>query len=120
PLPHFLIRPSPLERMGVSLIVLRPGQHHVIDVSDAALPRPALQVPAVEGVIQQLSLVQPGGARWRQSGSPPTATSSEIVPRGVADVAGATVMDQVNRPKTTVVPSEPHQGCDVVIRVIGI
>src|SRR3954454_256215 len=94
PYSHFLVRPSPLERMGVAPVVLRPRRHHVIDVSRAALPRPALQVPEAEGVIEQLRLVQPGGTGRRQSGSPPTATGSEIVRRGLPNVAGAAVVDE--------------------------
>jgi hypothetical protein len=92
----------------------------MINVCRAAFPRPALQVPEVEGVIEQLSLVQPGGMSWRQTGVPPTATGSEILRRRLADVAGTAVMDQVNPPKATAVLSELFQGWDVVISVIGL
>src|SRR5262249_54082340 len=108
-----------LERMSVPPVVLQPGRRYVIAVSRAAFPRSSLEVPEVEGVIEQLSLVQPGGMSWRQSGSPPATTRSEILAGGVADVAGTAVMDQVNPPKATVVPPKLHQGRDVMISIVG-
>ncbi len=92
----------------------------MIDVSRAGFPRTTLQIPEVEDVIEQLRLVQPGGMSRCQSGSPPTATGSEILPRGLADVAGSTVVDQVNPSKATVAPSELLQGRDVMIGVVGL
>src|SRR4051812_41059042 len=57
PTTHFLIRPRPLEGMGVKPVVLRPRGHHVVDVLPAAAPRPPLQVAMAEGVVEQLPLV---------------------------------------------------------------
>src|SRR4051812_32510064 len=90
------------------------------DVSLAARPRSALQGAEVEGVIEQLRLVQPGGAGRRQSGAPPTVTGGEIVLRDLADVAGTAVMDQIDPPKPAVVPSELLQGRDVVLGIVGL
>ena len=120
PSSHLLIRPSPLERVGVPLVVLLPGRHHVIDVFRAAFPGSALQVPAVKRVIEQFSLVEPGGTSGRQPGSPPSPTGTKILPRGMAVVAGTAVMDQVDSPKASVVPSEPHQSRYVVISIVGL
>src|ERR1035438_9920031 len=110
PSPHFRGRPGPLERMGVATVILRPRRHHMIDKSLAALPRPALQVPQAEGVVEQLRLVQPGGAGRCQLGSPPTLTGGEIILRDLAGMAGTAVMDQIDPPKPSVVPSELLQG----------
>ncbi len=120
PSPHFLVGPGPLERMGVATVILRPRQHHMIDQSLAALPRPALQVSEAEHVVEQLRLVQPGGAGRRQSGSPPTVAGGEIILRDLARMAGTAVMDQIDPPKPAVVPSELLQGRDIVIGIIGL
>ena len=120
PLSHFRGRPGPLERMGVPTVVLRPRGHHMSDERLTTRPRPALQVTEVEGMIQQLRLVQPGGAGRRQAGVPPTVTGGEILLGGPARMAGAAIMDQVDPPKPAVVPSELLQGRDIVIGVVGL
>src|SRR5690348_6588863 len=61
PLPHPLIAPGPLKRVGIPLVVLRPGDQHMLNELLAAAPRGPLQVAIAERSHQQLCLVQPRG-----------------------------------------------------------
>ena len=55
PLSHFMVRPCPLERVGVEPVVFLPRGHDVINVSLAAGPRPAFEVAAAERMVEQLA-----------------------------------------------------------------
>jgi hypothetical protein len=61
PLPHFRDAPFPLEGMGIQVIVFWPGRIYVIGKVASILPRSALEVVKLEGVQQQLGLIEPGG-----------------------------------------------------------
>src|SRR5690349_13714039 len=51
PATHLLIRPRPLEGMGVEPVVFRPRGHHMVDVLPTTGPRTPLQVATAEGVV---------------------------------------------------------------------
>src|SRR5882724_4283652 len=59
PLTHLVVGPGPLEGMGIAMVVLRPGSHDVGLEFLLALPRPPFQVVVLEGMDQDLCLVQP-------------------------------------------------------------
>src|ERR1035437_2829230 len=109
PSSHLLVCPGPLERVGIATVVLRLRRHHMVNVRRAVRPRTAFQVVVVEGVVEQLRLVQPGRTSRRQPGSPPTVTSGEVILGGLADVAGTTVMHQVDPFQPVVASSEMPQ-----------
>src|SRR5437763_2760236 len=88
---HFLIRPRPLEGMGVKPVVLRPRGHHMVDVLPTTGPRTALQVAIAEGMVEQLPLIQPRGVGRRQPGTPPALAAGEIVGRLGGGVAAAPI-----------------------------
>src|SRR5512147_1113447 len=68
PPPHPVVRPGPFEGVDVQPVVLVPGRLHMGNVLLPAAPRPPLQIPAPEGVVEQLPLVQPGRMRRGQPG----------------------------------------------------
>ena len=92
PATHFLIGPGPLERVGVVPVVLRPGGGDVGDVLPTVRPRTSLQITPVEGVVQQLRLVQPGGVRRGQPGPPPPLAPGDVGRRVPGDMAGPAVV----------------------------
>src|SRR4029453_5702968 len=102
PAPHLLIGPCPLERVGVPLVVLRPGGREVLDELLPVPPRSSLQVAIAEGMDQQLGLVEPRGPRRGQAGPPPAVASVEIIRRRPGYVARAAVVDQVDASQPTV------------------
>jgi hypothetical protein len=57
PLPHPLVGPRPLERMGVAMIVFRPGGQDVGLELLLALPRGAFQIIMFERMYEDLCLV---------------------------------------------------------------
>ena len=62
------------------------------DVLLPAGPRPPLQVAAPEGMVEQVPLIQPGGMRRGEPGTPPTATLGEVVGCFSGDMAGSAVI----------------------------
>src|SRR4051812_46476041 len=61
PASHLLVGPRPLERVGVPFVVLGPGVRNMPDEPLPVVPRASLQVAVLEGVDQQLCLVEPRG-----------------------------------------------------------
>src|SRR4051812_47354593 len=100
------------------MVVLGPRRQDMINEGFAARPRSVLQIAELEGMIEQLCLVQPRGAGRRQAGMPPTASVGEVIPGDPARMTGTTVMDQIDPPKPAVVPSELLQGRDIVIGIV--
>src|SRR5512135_2957327 len=120
PAPHPVIRPRPFEGVSIQPVVLRPRRLHMGDVLLLTRPRPPLQVAAPEGMVEQLPLVQPGGMRRGQPGTPPAMATGEVVGRLAGDVAGPAVMDQEDAPEFTMLPPEPIQFRDVVLGIVGL
>src|SRR5215831_2158201 len=94
PASHLLVGPRPLERVGVQLVVLAPGDREMVNELLPVAPRAALQIAITEGVDQQLRLVEPRGPRRGQPGAPPALTSAEVLRRRPGDMARAAVVDQ--------------------------
>jgi hypothetical protein len=81
-------------------------------------PRTPLQVTAPEGVVEQLTLIQPGGVGQGQPGSPPTVAPGEVSRRFPSDVAGPAVVHQEDSPEPAMLTSEPIQRRDVMGGVV--
>lgn len=59
PIAHLLIRPSPLKRMGIALVVLRGSSINMCDQCLPTDPGCAPQIALTEGVIEQFTLIEP-------------------------------------------------------------
>src|SRR5439155_7767160 len=94
PRTHLLIRPSPLKRMGVAVVVLGPGSQHMGLELLLALPGCPFQVIVLERMDEDFRLVQPRGVGWRIPRPPPATTFGEIASRAGGDVARPAVLDQ--------------------------
>src|SRR5271157_5924487 len=79
PSAHLLIRPDPLERMSVQLVVLRPRGCSMGDELLPIPPRPSPQVVVAERVVEDLGLVEPGCVGWCEPRTPPPATGSQVL-----------------------------------------
>src|SRR5208283_1675178 len=88
PSAHLLIRPSPFNRMGIVLVVLRPRGGNMGDELLAIPPRPSLQRVVAEVVVKDLGLVEPGRMGRCEPGPPPPATGLQILLREPCCVAG--------------------------------
>src|SRR5512135_1823349 len=89
------------------------------DVLLPAGPRTPLQVAPPEGVVEQLPLVEPGGMRRREPGTPPASALGEVLGCLPGDVAGSAVVDEEDPPEPAMLPPEPFQFRGVVIGVVG-
>ena len=74
PLAHLLIRPRPLNGMGVATVVLRPRGGDMGDELLPTRPRPAAQVMVAEGVVENFSLIKPRRVGRCEPRTPPTTT----------------------------------------------
>src|SRR5262245_24995409 len=117
PFSHPGVGPRPLERVGVVLVVLRPGGRHVRDELLPAAPRHAPQVAIAERLVPQLGLVEPRGMHGREAGPPPRTVFPEVVRRRAGRVAGITVLDQEHSSQASVAPAKRPQLTDVVLGV---
>src|SRR5437868_12944665 len=117
PATHPLICPGPLEGMSVQPVVLRPGGQDMGDVLLTAGPRPPLQVAMSEGVVEQLSLIEPRGVGRRQPGTPPAPAVGNILVRLGGDAATTAIVNQEYPPEPAMLPSEGIQRRDVVLSV---
>ena len=86
PLTHLVIRPGPLKRVGIAMVVLRPGSQHMGLELLLALPGCPFQVIVLERVDEDFRLVQPRGVGGRMPRSPPALTPSEILSRAACYV----------------------------------
>src|SRR5579883_836464 len=82
-------------------------------------PRPPLEVASAEGLDQHLRLVQPRGVGRRQTRTPPARATLQVIGRGLGDVTGPAVVDQVHPLQRSVSPPAIPQCRDVVRRVVG-
>jgi hypothetical protein len=103
PLPHFLIGPRPFKRMGIEPIVFWPGRFDMVDQRLATRPRATFQVTVTEGIVEQFSLVEPGGVGWCEAWSPPRLVS-KVLGGGGSRMAGVTVLDQKHAAQMAVAP----------------
>src|ERR1700682_2665001 len=90
PLPHLVIRPGPLEWMGIEVVILRPRGYHMLNQLLPTAPGVPLQVAMAERSDHQSRLVQPRGVARREAGPPPAPATRPVgrrVPRRVARVA---------------------------------
>src|SRR6476646_10875783 len=94
PLTHLLIRPSPLKRMGVAVVVLGPGSQRMGLELLLALPGCPFQVIVLERMDEDFGLVQPRGVGGRIPRLPPTATVGIMTSRAGGNVAPPAVLDQ--------------------------
>src|SRR5436190_22267126 len=92
PLPHFLIGPSPLKRVGVESVVFRGGTQHMVDQLLATDPRATFQVTVGKRPNQQLCLIQPGSVDRREPRPPPILTLRPVRGRLAGRVAGVAVL----------------------------
>jgi hypothetical protein len=91
----------------------------MFNVSPAARPRSAFQIAAVEGMIEQFRLVEPGCTGRRQTGTPPSVTSGEVVLGGLGDVARTAIVHQIDTVEPVVAPAETPQRCNVMLGIVG-
>ena len=115
PLPHFLTRPCPFERMGIQPIVLRPGMSHVIDELRPTAPRSPLEVVVTECTEQQLRLIEPRGVDRREATPPPAGAARQVVPRLGSRMGRIVIVDQVDIAQVTMPMSERPQLPDVAL-----
>ena len=113
PHPHILIRPRPLERVGVQPVVLRPGMSHMLDELRPAAPRSPFEVAAAERIEQQLRLIQPRGMDRGEPTPPPAAAPGQVVRRRRSGMAGVTIVDQVHSPQVAMPTPETLQLLDI-------
>ena len=92
----------------------------MLNLSRAARPRSTFQIAAIEHMIEQLRLVEPGCTGRRQAGTPPSVTSGEVVLDELGDVAGTAIVHQVDSIKPAVAPAEISQSCNIVLGVVGL
>ena len=78
PVPHLVMAPCPLERVGIQPLVLRPRRADVFEEQLTTRPRCTPQVAMPEGPDQQLRLIQPRGMGRREPWSPPVATAPPV------------------------------------------
>ena len=71
PSTHVVIRPGPIERMGIELVIFRPSGLNMIDQRLTAIAGVALQVMVTERIIEQFGLIEPGGMDRCEARSPP-------------------------------------------------
>jgi hypothetical protein len=90
----------------------------MLNISPATCPRPVLPIAATERMIEQLRLIEPGRAGWRQARTPPSVTSGEIVPRGLGDVARTSIVYQKDALEPVVAPAKMPQCCNVVLGIV--
>src|SRR6476646_3919715 len=103
PLTHLLIRPSPLKRMGVAVVVLGPGSQRMGLELLLALPGCPFQVIVLERMDEDFGLVQPRGVGGRIPRLPPTATVGKITSRA----GGETVPTQGDSAPRRCAPGRP-------------
>src|SRR5208337_1548881 len=120
PSAHLLIRPGPLERMSVQLVVLQPRGGNMGDELLLIPPRPSPQVVVTEGIIEDLGLVEPGRMDRCEPGTPPPATGPQILLREPCCVTGIAVVDQVHALQVMMVTPESLQFFDIVHRVLRL
>ena len=70
-------------------------------------------------MIEQLRLIEPGRTGRRQTGTPPIATSGEVVLGGLGDVARTAIVHQIDTLEPMVMPAEMPQSCNVVRGGVG-
>src|SRR4051794_31936489 len=91
-----MVRPHPLKRVGIAMVVFRPGSPHMGSELLLGLPRGTLQVIVLERVDENFRLVQPRRIGRRIPRLPPPVTLGKVPSRGPGDVAGSAVLDQEN------------------------
>ena len=112
PYSHFLISPRPFKRMCIKLIVLRPSSIEMIDQCLAASPGLALEVAQGESMIEQFSLVEPGGMD-RGETRPPPGVIVEIALRGLGGMAGVTILNQEHTAQMSMATAESTQSANI-------
>jgi hypothetical protein len=93
PSTHFLISPSPFKGMGVPLVIFWPSRFNVIAQGLATVPRAALEVVKTKRLIEQFSLIKPGGMGGCEA-RPPPGIRFEIISGSRRRMAGIPVLDQ--------------------------
>ena len=111
PCSHFLISPRPFKRVCIKLIVLWPSRIEMIDQCLAASPGLALEVPQGERMIEQFSLVEPGGMD-RGETRPPPGVIVEIALRGLGGMAGVTILNQEHTAQMSMATAESTQSAN--------
>src|SRR5271166_3174700 len=91
----------------------------MLNISSATCPRSAFQIAATERMIEQLRLIEPGRTGRRQTGTPPSVTSGEVVLGSLGDVARTAIVHQIDTFEPVVAPAEMPQSCNVVLGVVG-
>src|SRR5215210_5196004 len=93
PFTHFLIRPSPVKRMSIELVIFWPSGFYMINECVTAGPGTAFQVAMAEGIVEQFALIEPRSMHRSESGSP-LRMRLEIRAGGRCGMAGITILDQ--------------------------
>ncbi len=73
-----------------------------------------------KGSQEQLSLIKPAGPFWRKEHPNPTAISAEKLARGLADMTGPVVPDEVNAARSAIVMEEVGQCATQVSAIIPL
>jgi len=119
PLPHFLIGPGPLKRVGVESVVFRGGSQHMFDQLFATDPGATFQVAVPKRPDQQLRLIQPGGMYRREARTPPTLALGPIRRRLARGVARIPVLNQEYPLQAPMAVAKCPQRLEVVFRILG-
>jgi hypothetical protein len=118
PLPHLLVGPGPLKRVGVASVVFRGGSQHLFDQLLPTDPRATFQVAVCKRPDQQLRLIQPGSMDRRETGTPPTLTTAPIRRCLTRGVTGVAVLHQEHSLQAPMPMAKSSQLLDVVLRIL--
>src|SRR5215467_9321342 len=119
PLPHFLIRPSPLKRVGVESVVLRGTSKHMLKQLLPTDPGTPFQVAVCKSPNQQLRLIQPGGMHRSETRTPPPPTTRPVGCRRARGMAGIAVLNQKHALHAPVPAAKRPRLPDIVVRILA-